>query len=283
MKSLKFLTILFISVSLFACVGKKKYTKLNESYERSLQDSKTCQDQLKNLQTENSELNSKNKMLADQVEYMKKNGDQTISALQDLSVLSSKQAESMKESLKNLSQKDAYIQDLQTAMRHKDSLNMALVMNLKSGISGDDQDINIKVDKGVVFIDLSDKLLFNTGKYNVTAKAKTVLGKIATVLNTHPELDVMVEGHTDSVAISNAVLADNWDLSVKRATSVVRILQKDYKIDPARLTAAGHGKYMPVASNATADGRSLNRRTRIIILPQLDQFFKLLVKDGSPN
>jgi chemotaxis protein MotB len=153
-------------------------------------------------------------------------------------------------------------------------------MNLKSSLKDvNDQDINIKVEKGVVYIDISDKLLFNSGRYNVTKRAEGVLGKIASVLNSHTDLDVMVEGHTDSIPIHTAILDDNWDLSVKRATSVVRILEKQYHIDPMRITAAGHGKYDPIATNATAEGRAQNRRTRIIILPQLDQFFKLLVKN----
>jgi chemotaxis protein MotB len=159
---------------------------------------------------------------------------------------------------------------------------MILVTNLKSSLANiNDSDINIKVEKGVVYIDISDKMLFNSGQYKVTENAQKVLGKIANVLNAHPDIDLMVEGHTDSVPIHNTILEDNWDLSVKRATSVVRILQEKYKIDPKRMSAAGHGKFDPIASNATKEGRALNRRTRIIILPELDQFFKLLVKKPS--
>jgi chemotaxis protein MotB len=202
-----------------------------------------------------------------------------LSALQDMSVMSGKQAESVKQSLQTLSQKDAYINNLQSAIQRKDSLNMVLVMNLKGALGNvNDKDINIKVEKGVVYIDISDKLLFNSGQYAVTKQAKEVLGKVATVLNAHPELEFLVEGHTDNVPIHTAGMEDNWDLSVKRATSVVRILENQYKINPSRITAAGHGKYSPVASNDTAEGKALNRRTTIIILPQLDQFFKLLLK-----
>jgi chemotaxis protein MotB len=193
--------------------------------------------------------------------------------------MSTKQAESVKQSLESLSAKDSYIKALQSAISSKDSMNMALVMNLKSKLADvNDQDINIKVEKGVVYIDISDKLLFNSGKYNVTDKAKVVLGKVATVLNTYPDIEFMVEGHTDNVPIKTACLEDNWDLSVKRATSIVRILEKDYGIKPLRMTAAGHSEYVPVAANDTPENRALNRRTRIIILPQLDQFFKLLLK-----
>ncbi|MFZ1786058.1 MAG: OmpA family protein [Ferruginibacter sp.] len=154
---------------------------------------------------------------------------------------------------------------------------MALVMNLKGAIGNlNDEDINIKVEKGVVYIDISDKLLFKSGKYEITPQAKTVLGKVAMVLKNQPDMEFMVEGHTDNVPISNNVTEDNWDLSVKRATEVVRVLQKQYGLDPAKMVAAGRGEYNPLKDNSTAENRAANRRTRIVILPQLDQFFKLL-------
>jgi chemotaxis protein MotB len=165
-------------------------------------------------------------------------------------------------------------------MARKDSLNMALVMNLKGAIGNiDDKDINIKVDKGVIYIDISDKLLFKSGKYTVTEQAKEVLGKVALVLKNQPDIEFMVEGHTDNVPYKGGgVLVDNWDLSVKRATSVVRILQNQYGLPPAHITAAGRSEYVSVASNDNAEGRAANRRTRIVVLPQLDQFFRLLEK-----
>ncbi|MNE58525.1 Outer membrane porin F precursor [compost metagenome] len=130
----------------------------------------------------------------------------------------------------------------------------------------------------MVYIDISDKLLFKTGSYEVTNQAKEVLGKVAKVLINQPQIEFMVEGHTDSVPYNRGVLQDNWDLSVKRATSVVRILHNEYGIPAARMTAAGRSEYVPVSTNATDEGRRLNRRTRIVILPELDQFFKLLEK-----
>jgi chemotaxis protein MotB len=157
---------------------------------------------------------------------------------------------------------------------------MALVMNLKGAVGNlDDQDINIKVDRGVVFIDISDKLLFNSGKYNISPNATGVLGKVAAVLKNQPDIEFMVEGHTDNVPYKgNGVLMDNWDLSVKRATAVVRILQNEYGLDPAKIAAAGRSEYKPVTSNDSKEGKAANRRTRIVILPQLDQFFQLLEK-----
>jgi chemotaxis protein MotB len=164
-------------------------------------------------------------------------------------------------------------------MARKDSMNMALVMNLKGAI-GDlsDGDINIKVEKGVVYVDISDKLLFKSGSFSITDKATVVLGKVAKVLAAQPNIEFMVEGHTDSKQLlgSDNKMEDNWDLSVKRATTIVRLLQEKYGIDPKRMTAAGRGEYVPVAENNSSENRAANRRTRIVILPQLDQFFKLL-------
>ena len=212
------------------------------------------------------------------MDYLKENNSTALKQLESLSVISGSQAESIKKSLDNIGAKDAYIQDLQSAISRKDSLNLALVTNLKGAIGNmDDKDINIKVDKGVVYIDISDKLLFKSGSFDVSDKAGNVLSKVATVLKNQPDIEFMVEGHTDNVAYKgNNLIADNWDLSVKRATAVVRILQNQYGLDPAKMTAAGRSEYLPVADNSTAEGKAANRRTRIVILPQLDQFFKLL-------
>jgi len=279
MKFFNYLIALAISALMFSCVSTKKYTSLNSDYQKSLSNQKECIALTEKMKKDDEALNNQNKMLADQVEYLKKTHNQVLNTLQDMSILSGTQAESMKESLKTIAERNAYINNLQSAIMRKDSLNMILVTNLKSSLADvNDKDINIKVEKGVIYVDISDKLLFNTGEYNVTENAKLVLSKIANVMNAHSDIDLMVEGHTDSNPIHNAILEDNWDLSVKRATSVVRILQTQYKIDPKRMTAAGHGKYDPIASNETANGKALNRRTRIIILPQLDQFFKLLIK-----
>ena len=198
-----------------------------------------------------------------------------------MSVVTGAQAESIKMSLDNIGAKDLYIQGLQSSMARKDSINMNLVMNLK-GVLGDlnDEDVNVKVDKGVVYVDISDKLLFKSGSFNITDKAKSVLGKVAKVLAAQPSIEFMVEGHTDSKQLISGgnLMEDNWDLSVKRATTIVRVLQDTYGIDPKRMTAAGRSEYIPVVENNSAENRAANRRTRIVILPQLDQFFKLLEK-----
>src|SRR5690606_9542970 len=207
----------------------------------------------------------------------KEHNTTVLTQLRDLSVLTATQAESVKKSLENIGAKDAYIRDIQSAMARKDSLNLALVMNLKSALADvNDSDVEIKVEKGVVYISISDKLLFRSGSYTVTKQAEAVLGKVAQVLNANPDINILVEGHTDNVPIKNNINEDNWDLSVKRATSVTRILQNKYNIEPGRMTAGGKGEYSPIDTNDTAEGRAKNRRTRIVILPELDQFFKLL-------
>ncbi len=196
-----------------------------------------------------------------------------------MSVISTSQAESIKKSLENIGSKDNYIQTPQQTMARKDSLNMALVMNLKSALSDvNDKDVEIKVEKSVVFISIADKLLFDIGKFDVTPQAFIVLGKVAQVLNSRPEIEFMVEGYTDNVPYKNSCLLDSWDLSVKRSTAVIRILQNQYNIYPKRMTASGRGEYIPLQSNDTPDGKAVNSRTRIVILPQLDQLFQLLKK-----
>jgi chemotaxis protein MotB len=279
-----------LPIFLVSCVTSKKFQSLQSKYDELFKSNGALQHDLKNCRDQNSigdaALNKKTvsddteiEALKKQVNYLKENNTQALKQLEDMSVISSTQAESIKKSLDNLGAKDAYISNLQTMLAHKDSLNIALVNNLKGVIGNlNDNDINIKVDKGVVYIDISDKLLFNSGKYNVTAKAEKVLGKVAMVLKNQPDIEFMVEGHTDNVPFRKGDLLDNWDLSVKRATSVVRILQKKFGLEPTHIAAAGRGEYLPVETNSTASGRASNRRTRIIILPQLDQFFKLLEK-----
>ncbi|HMH24324.1 MAG TPA: OmpA family protein [Puia sp.] len=285
LKQLLFFSVL--SLSLFSCVSSKKFKaaqakidSLTAANQKLAGDLKNCND-LTNLDaTQKAALQAQLDALNKQIDFLKQNHDATLKQLQDLSVISGSQAESIKKSLDNIGSKDAYIQNLQSELAHKDSINLALVMNLKGAIGNmDDKDINIKVEKGVIYIDISDKLLFKSGSYDVTENAKAVLGKVATVLKAQPDIEFMVEGHTDNKPYNRpGGLSDNWDLSVKRATSVVRILQKQYGLDPAHITAAGRGEYVPVAANDTEEGRASNRRTRIVILPQLDQFFKLLEK-----
>lgn len=274
-----------MAVFLVSCVSSKKFKKAQADYVVLQTTNTQLQADLNNCNNDKAELNRQKSGLENdianlnkQIDFLKQNNTQALKQLEDLSVISASQAESIKKSMENIGAKDNYIQTLQQQMARKDSLNMALVMNLKGAVGNlNDQDINIKVDKGVVYIDISDKLLFKSGKYEVTDQAKTVLGKVAQVLKNQPDIEFMVEGHTDNVPYKGGgQLLDNWDLSVKRATAVVRILQNQYGLDPAKMAAAGRGEYKPIDDNSTPAGKAANRRTRIVILPQLDQFFKLL-------
>ena len=215
--------------------------------------------------------------LEQQVGDLQKTNVNLFGVMEDLSVVSKTGAENIKQSLESLSQQYDFIQDLTTKIQSKDSLNLALVMNLKRSLLDiNDEDVQIEVRGGLVHVSISDKLLFQSGSSRISSAAHEVLGKIASVINDHNDLDVIVEGHTDNVPISNSCIADNWDLSVKRATSVVRMLEVEHYVAPERLTAAGRSEYIPKADNDTSSGRGLNRRTEIVITPKMDQFFKLL-------
>lgn len=281
MKNL-FIISIFSALTLFSCVSNKKFNSSQDALIRTTDQftnyQKSCEEEKAALESKNNELTIKVQELSNQNKYLKENNTQALAQLENLSVISRQQAESIRRSMDNLGAKDEYIQTLQKQLAYKDSLNMALVMNLKGAIGNlDDEEINIKVDKGVVYIDISDKLLFKSGSYDVTDKAKQVLSKVATVLKNQPDIEFMVEGHTDNVPYKgNGILLDNWDLSVKRATTIVRMLQVDYGIPPEKMSAAGRGEYNPLNNNDNPESKATNRRTRIVILPQLDQFFNLL-------
>lgn len=269
----------FILVAIMAsgCVSRKKYNNQVDQYTKLKADFDTTESNLQRCLAEKNKQIGDLQKLEKELADAKANSTTMLKQLSDMSVISASQAESIRKSLENINSKDTYIKDLQTAMARKDSLNMALVLNLKGELKDvNDEDVNIKVEGSAVFISISDKMLFRSGSYDIMPKAKEVLGKVATVIKGQPDVQFMVEGHTDNKSISTAAIKDNWDLSVLRATAVVRVLQKTYGVDPTRIIAAGRSEYISVAPNTSADGRAKNRRTRIVILPQLDQFFKLM-------
>lgn len=277
--------ILILPFVLASCVTQKKYAALQNDLQKATEELHACNEQKALCQSDlgicRASLSGKQEqfnMLNAQLEDCKTQRDKQLTQVGDLTVLSKSANDNINQTLAQLENKDRYIQMLLAAKTKADSINLALAVNLKGVLKEglDDQDVEIKVDKTVVFINLSDKMLYTSGSYNLTAKAKEVLGKIASIVATRPEVEVMVEGYTDNKSIATNCLSDNWDLSVKRATSVVRVLQNDYKIDPNKLIAAGRGEYNTLASNDTPEGRATNRRTRIIIMPKLDQFYDLL-------
>jgi chemotaxis protein MotB len=305
--SKKIVLIVLAATLVFAsCVSKKKFLQMQETKDTELATANEqlgkagieinkLMGQLSSCEADKSKLRAEyvslEKTLAlrqeqmddfkTQLEDLKKQRDMQYTQVGDLTDLSQSASNNIKETSAQLQQKDKYIQLLQAAKTKADSINLALAVNLKGvlvdGIN--DKDVEIKVDKTVVFIYLSDKMLYQSGSSTLTPRAKEVLGKIAKIVESRPEFEVMVEGYTDNVPINSSCIKDNWDLSVMRSTAVVRALQKDYGINPNRLIAAGRGQYNALTNNSTAEGRATNRRTRIIILPKLDQFYDLL----NPN
>jgi len=213
--------------------------------------------------------------LRDQLYDLRKTNDALISSTEQMTLLTSKGADNLEKTLESLQERDLKINRLQDAITKKDSITLAIVSSLKKSVGIDDPDIEINVEKGVVFISIADKLLFKSGSFVVTEKAKGVLAKVAKVINDKPDFEAMIEGHTDSRSYSNGVLVDNWDLSVKRSTSVIRILQ-GMGVNPAQLIAAGRSSYVPLTDNDSAMNRSKNRRTRVVVLPKIDQFYEMI-------
>jgi chemotaxis protein MotB len=270
-----FLVGLTISIALSSCVSQKKYSELEDTFNNK---SKELVDTKADLMKCRIEAEGKLKTLNQQVEDLKKDKEKTLEYVDNLTVLSKSASDNIKETLSQMGKKDEYIHVIQQAMNRKDSINLALGFKLKSVLKDgfNDEDIQVNVEKTVVYISIADKLLFRSGSATISAKAKNVLGKVAEVVGAQPNVEVMVEGYTDNKPISTANIKDNWDLSVKRSTAVVRVLQNDFKIDPSRLIAAGRSEYKPLESNDTVEGRARNRRTRIVLMPKLDQFFKIL-------
>ena len=272
-----FLGTLGVALLLTSCVSNKKYADL-EAKQKETQDLlNSATVKLNSCLEEQAAGEAQLQTLRQQNDFLKSNNQELINNMGDLTTLTTKGAENLEKSLESLREKDLMISNLRDAVTRRDSVNLALVQSLK-GVLGnlEDDDIEVSVEKGVVFVSISDKLLFRSGSYNVTEAAKRILGKVAKVVNNKPDFEFLVEGHTDNVPFRSGVLVDNWDLSAKRATAVVRVLQNDFKVDPKRMTAAGRSYYVPLVSNTTASNRAKNRRTRIVVLPKLDQFYNMI-------
>ena len=270
MKKLFFGTII-LSVLLTSCVSTKKYADLESQHSKTKDELVDAKAELQSCLVDKDHLMELNKSL-------KEDKARSIQQVENLTVLTQSSSDNIKEVIAQLSEKDKYINGVRDAMTKKDSINLALAFQLKKDLAAgiQDEDIQIDVEKTVVYISIADKMLFKSGSATVSDRAKEVLGKVAIVVNSKPEMEVQVEGYTDNVPINTKNMKDNWDLSVARATSVVRVLQTDFDVAPSRLIAAGRSEYVPLASNDTAEGRSTNRITRIVILPKLEEFFDIL-------
>ena len=256
-----------------SCGTKKKIAELETK-------NKECQDLLNSTTVKLNLCLTEKESLSSQIDFLKKNNSELINNMGNMTTLTAQGATNIEKALETIKEKDLKITRMQDALTKKDSVTLALVTSLKSSVGISDPDIEVNVEKGVVFISIADKLLFKSGSYVVSDKAKEVLAKVAKVVNDKPTFECMVEGHTDNVPFTgNAVLLDNWDLSVKRSTAIIRVLTKELKVNPAQLIAAGRADYIPLVENNSADNRAKNRRTRIVVLPKIDEFYDMIEKE----
>ncbi|MEO2061527.1 MAG: OmpA family protein [Christiangramia sp.] len=275
----KAITVSVLAATMLAsCVSKKKYVAL----ESELNDTKST---LQKTRVEKEEIEGKyasiEARVADynaKINSLREENDGMME-MNDLTVMSKNHKDKMRATIAKMDPEK--VKDAKTL---EDSINLAVSYNLKQNITegGDDEDIDIKVDETVVMINVSDKLLFGSGSYRVTQKAQPLLKKLAEVINSEPAMEVMIEGHTDDrTMVKDSYLKDNWDLSVRRATSIVRLLQDKYDVDPSKLIAAGRSSYQPLVENTSKENMAKNRRTRIVIIPNLDKFFAMMESEDN--
>jgi chemotaxis protein MotB len=281
MKNSLIVTGIASSLIFFSCVSKKKYTELESNLFKTQtelamtnQEKAELEEKMTIIEGRVAEYNARINSLKDTNDALTIKNDGMLS-LEGATVMSKNSKEKMKATLAKVD--PAKLAEAKTL---EDSVNLAVAYNIKQNITenseGTNDDIEISIDQTVVMISVSDKLLFNTGSYRINSKANPLLAKLAEVINAEPSLQVMIEGHTDPRTISNGVIQDNWDLSVKRATSIIRKLQHDYNVAPEKMIAAGRASYMPIVENSSPENMAINRRTRIVLIPDLDMFFAML-------
>ncbi|HLS94293.1 MAG TPA: OmpA family protein [Sphingobacterium sp.] len=271
--------IVLSGLLLTGCVSNKRYTTLQTQHQE-------LSERYQQGQMELAESRAKVKSLEEQLEYERKNNaslKEALSRLQgslDLSISQNTQGNvNISKLVDEINASNRYIQHLVNTKNKSDSLNLVLTNNLTRSLSRDElRDVDVKVLKGVVYISLSDNMLYKSGSYEISERAGETLSKIAKIIQDYKEYDVLIEGNTDTDPISKPNIRNNWDLSTLRASSVVQALQQQYGVDPKRLTAGGRGEYNPIADNSTPEGKARNRRTQIIITPKLDQFMELIDK-----
>lgn len=272
---------LFLTATLLlaSCASTKELEAVKAKHEQTKEELLAVKASLTKCLIEKEKCEEQTTSLESRVTELKKDKENTLQQVENLTVLTKGANDNIKETLSQLSKKDKYINKIREAASKKDSLNLVVAFHLKKELQDgiDDEDIEVNVEKTVVFISISDKLLFKSGSYTINEKASKVLEKVATVVNGQPQMDVMVEGHTDNTPVTEgSSLKDNWGLSVLRSTAIVRELQNKYSVAPERLIAAGRSSYVPLVENDSPANKAKNRRTKIIILPRLNQFFDLL-------
>jgi len=265
------LAIAIMALTLTSCVSKKQFDALNLNYNQCITNIGERQREIQDLKATNAGLSSENNLLRSQNDALKTSLDACLAN-------TGQGSKNITELIGEINASNKYIKQLISTNAKNDSLNLALSNKLKRSLDNiADKDVQVKVLKGVVMISLSDQMLYKTGDYNVLPAAQEVLGKVAQVINDYDTYSVLIEGNTDNVPLNSANLPkDNWDLSALRATSMAKILQTKFGVNPARITAGGRSEYNPKTTNASVSGRAENRRTEIIIMPKLDEFMKLM-------
>ena len=271
MKLMKMFAIGAVALTAVSCVSKKEYDALNLNYKQAIENVAERQREIQDLKAQNSALLSENNLLKSQHDALKSSLDACLSN-------TGKSSANIDKLVGEINASNAYIKQLISTNAKNDSLNLALSNKLKRSLDNvADQDVQVKVLKGVVMISLSDKMLYKSGDYNVLPAAQEVLGKVAKVINDYDKYSVLIEGNTDNVPLNSSNLPrDNWDLSALRATAVAKILQTQFGVDPSRITAGGRSEYNPKTTNMSVSGRAENRRTEIIIMPKLEEFMQLM-------
>lgn len=262
-----------------SCVSKKKYTELQSNYNQLQNDTRDLNVKYQTSQQALTGATTRVKSLEEQIAAERANSQQLKDALNKCLAGNNQGGINISKLADEINASNKYIKHLIEAKNKSDSLNMVLTNNLTRSLSREEmKDVDIQVLKGVVYISLSDNMLYKSGSYEISDKAGATLSKIAKIITDYSGYDVLVEGNTDNVPIKQTNIRNNWDLSALRASSVVQALQNNYNVDPKRLTAGGRGEYNPIADNSTDAGKSKNRRTQIIITPKLDQFMDLIGK-----
>ncbi len=261
------------------CISKKEYSALQTSYNKLQDENRALNERYQTSQQDLSGNSSRVKSLEEQIAAEKVNATQLQEALNKCLTSTSQGNVNISKLVDEINSSNKYIKQLINAKNKSDSLNMVLTNNLTRSLSREELgDVDVQVLKGVVYISLSDNMLYKSGSYEISDKAGATLDKIAKIIKDYQGYDVLIEGNTDNVPINQTNIRNNWDLSALRASSVVQSLQNNHGVDPKRLTAGGRGEYNPIAGNDTEAGKTRNRRTQIIITPKLDQFMELIGK-----
>ncbi len=295
----KIIAIAFCIFLTSSCVSKKKFIELQDEYSTFKATSRNTINKAKNDLKERekllsaSEANTKSrdkdlmlkakhiKNLEEQTEFLKKTNNKLLEKMTDLTMMTKAGAENIRKSMEALNEQSQYVESVNAALQRKDSLNLNFMVSLKRMMNDiPEEDLNMKVRKGLVCITISDKILYANNNASLSQKGENTIEKLAKALNEYRDLDVLVENHTDNTLVSADGVKDNWDMSARRATTIVRMLQTRFGVSPDRMFAGGRSEYQPKEFAATESAKKINRRTEIYIMPQLDQFFQSFVLGG---